>query len=116
MKLLLGRYMDLLSLTIADRNLSTFIPSDLFTVRPGLGAAVGGLVDLAGEGVGHLRALGWLWLMVPQLLFVSTGHLWNYELDLLLYQFTLLPGHWFTLFCTSPNLQVKEIVSCIGIS
>ena len=77
--------MDLLGLTLADRDLSTFIPSDLFTVRSGLGAAVGGLVDLTGESVGHLRSLGGLWFMVPQLLLVSTGHLWNYELHLLLY-------------------------------
>ena len=105
MKQLLGRHMNLLGLAVAYRDLSTFIPSDLLTVRPGLGAAVGGLVDLAGEGVGHLGALGRLWLMVPQLLLVCTGHLWNNELDLLLYQLTLLPGHWFTLFCTSPNLN-----------
>ena len=96
--------MDLLGLTITDRDLSTFVPSDLFTVRPGLGAAVGGLVDLTGEGVGHLRSLGGFWFMVPQLLFVSARHLWNYELHLLLYQFTLLPSHWLTLLSTSPNL------------
>ena len=105
MKQLLGGHVDFLGLTVADRDLSTFIPCDLFTIGPGLGAAVGGLVDLACEGVGHLGALGWLWFMVPQLLFVCTGHLGNNELDLLLYKLTLLPCHWFTLFCTSPNLN-----------
>ena len=77
----------------------------MFAVRSGLGAAVAGLMNLAGEGVGHLGALGGFRFMVPQLLLVGAGHLGHYELNILLLQLTLLPGHWLTLLCSSPDLK-----------
>ena len=77
--------MDLLGLAVVDRHLPTLVPCDLLAVRPGLGAAVTRLEDLAGEGVGHLGALGWLGFMIPQLLFVGASHVGHNELDILLY-------------------------------
>ena len=54
---LLGGHVDLLGLALLHRHLATLVPGGLLAVRPGLGAAVRRLVDLAREGVGHLPAL-----------------------------------------------------------
>ena len=76
----------------------------LFTIGSSLSCAVRGLLDLTGEGFGHLGGLGWLWFMIPEFLFVGAGHVRNNELDILLYQLALLPRDRFTLVCTSPYL------------
>ena len=65
---------------------------------------MGGLLDLAGEGLGHLGSCGGLGFMVPQLLLVGAGHVWNDELYILLYQLTLLPGDRLTLVSSRPDL------------
>ena len=54
---LLGGHVDLLGLALLHRHLAALVPGGLLAVRPGLGAAVRRLVDLACEGVGHLPAL-----------------------------------------------------------
>ena len=43
--------MDLLGLALPDRNLPALVIRDLLAVRPGLGGAVGALLNLACEGV-----------------------------------------------------------------
>ena len=63
---LLGGHVDLLGLALLHRHLAALVPGGLLAVRPGLGAAVRRLVDLASEGVGHLPAL-------TQLALVSTS-------------------------------------------
>ena len=111
MEKLLGGHMDLLGLALSDRHLSTLIVCDLFTVWPGLGGAVGALLYLTSEGVGHLRALDGLGLVIPQLLLVSTGHLGDDELDVLLLELALLPGDGLALLSPSPDLL--PIVVCL---
>ena len=54
MKQLLGWHVDLLGLAVHHGLLPTLVPGDLLTVRPGLGGAVRGGENLAGEGVRHL--------------------------------------------------------------
>ena len=111
MEKLLGGHMDLLGLALSDRHLSTLIVCDLFTVWPGLGGAVGALLYLTSEGVGHLRALDGLGLVIPQLLLVSTGHLGDDELDVLLLELALLPGDGLALLSPSPDLL--PVVVCL---
>ena len=67
--------MNLLGLAVHDGFLPTLGPRDLLTVRPGLGGAVGGGENLAGEGVRHLRPRLGLWLVVPQLLLRTASNL-----------------------------------------
>ena len=104
MQQLLGGHMDLLGLALPDRHLPALVVRDLLAVRPGLGGAVGALLDLTGEGVGHLGALDGLGLVIPQLLLVRTGHLWDDELDVLLLKLALLPGDGLALLSPSPDL------------
>ena len=105
MKQLLCWHVDLLLLALTDGDLPALIPRDLLAVRPRLGAAVGALVDLAGEGVGHLRALRRLRFMIPELLFVCACHLRNNKLNIFFLELTFLPGHRFTLLGSCPNLE-----------
>ena len=72
---LLGGNVNLLGLAVHHGFLPTLGPRDLLTVRPGLGGAVGGGEDLAGEGVRHLGPSLGLRLVVPQLLLGAAGHL-----------------------------------------
>ena len=44
-----------------------YLELDLLAVRPGLGLAAGGVLDLAGEGVGHPHVGHLLGLVVPDL-------------------------------------------------
>ena len=103
--------MDLLGLALPDRNLPALVVRDLLAVRSGLGGAVGALLDLTGEGVGHLGALDGLGLVIPQLLFVRTGHLWDDELNVLLLKLALLPGDGLTLL--SPRPDLLPVVVCL---
>ena len=98
------------------------IPRDLFAVRSGLGGAVGRTLDLTNisimmrgkkslcryyftcECVCHFGPFNECWLVVPQLLLVTTGHIWHYELDILGHQLALLPGHRLTGIIASPHL------------
>ena len=66
---------------------------------------MGGLLDLAGEGLGHLGGLGGLGLVVPQLLLVGAGHVRHDELHVLLYQLALLPRHRLALVSSRPDLS-----------
>ena len=84
--------------------LLALIPCDLLAVWPGLGCAVGRLLNLAGEGVGHLGPCAWSRLMVPQLLLVATGHIWYDELHVLGDQLALLPGDGLAVVSSSPDL------------
>lgn len=105
--------MDFLVTALFHWRFPAFIPCNLFTVRPGDGPAVGGLLDLAVEGVGHPGARVGLRFMIPDLLLVIAGDLWHDKLHILGHQFTLLPGHWFTCLGSSPNLI--SITVCLPI-
>ena len=56
------------------------------------------------EGICHFHPLARLWLMVPQLLLVTTSNIWHYELDILQDQLALLPGHRLTGVGAGPDL------------
>ena len=86
-------------------NLLALIPCDFLTVRTRDGPAVGGFLDLAGEGVRHPRPLVVLRLVVPDLLLVAAVDLGHDELDVFRDEFAFLPGDWLTLLCTSPHLR-----------
>ena len=75
MQQLLGWDVNLLGLAVHHGLLPALVPRDLLAVRPGLGGAVGGGENLAGEGVRHLRPGLGLRLVVPQLLLGAAGHL-----------------------------------------
>ena len=116
MKQLLCWHVDLLLLALTDGDLPALIPRDLFAVRPGLGGAVGGGEDLAGEGVGHLHPGAGLGLVVPELLLGAAGHLRDDKLNLLLHQLALLPGHGLTLLCPGPDLNKSPSVGTVTTS
>ena len=111
--------MNLLGLALSHRLLSALAPRSegekyfydqecrdlhLLAVRPGLGGAVGGGENLAGEGVRHLGPGLWLRLVVPELLLGAAGHLGYDELNLLLHQLALLPGDGLALLGPGPDL------------
>ena len=75
MEQLLGWNVNFLGLAVHHGLLPALVPRDLLTVRPGLGGAVRGGEDLAGEGVRHLGPGLRLRLVVPQLLLGAAGHL-----------------------------------------
>ena len=75
MQQLLGGDVNLLGLAVHHGLLPALVPRDLLAVRPGLGGAVGGGENLAGEGVRHLGPCLGLRLVVPQLLFRAARHL-----------------------------------------
>lgn len=104
MQQLLRGYVHLLSLAVRHRDLLTFVPGDLLAVGPGLGGAVGRLLNLTGEGVGHLGPLAWCRFMVPQLLLVGAGHIRHNKLHILGHQLALLPCHRLTVVSSSPDL------------
>ena len=85
-------------------SLPAFVPRDLFTVWPGDRPAVGGLLDLAVEGVGHPGAGVGLGLVVPDLLLVVARDLGHDELHVFGHQLALLPGHGLTRLRPGPNL------------
>ena len=107
----------------------------LFAIRPGLGGAVRGLFNLqgnhhqlathntvttsnksthlAGESLGHLGPLAGLGLVVPELLLVSAGHVRDDELDVLLHQLALLPGHGLALVSPGPDLRAFLVLQMI---
>ena len=72
---LLGGDVNLLGLAVHHGLLPALVPRDLLAVRPGLGGAVGGGENLAGEGVRHLGPGLGLRLVVPQLLLGAARHL-----------------------------------------
>ena len=96
--------MDLLGLAIHHGFLPALVPRDLLAVRPGLGGAVGGGENLAGEGVRHLGPGLRLRLVIPELLLGAAGHLGYDELNLLLHQLALLPGDGLALLGPGPDL------------
>ena len=100
--------MDLLGLAIHHGFLPALVPRDLLAVRPGLGGAVGGGENLAGEGVRHLGPGLWLRLVVPELLLGAAGHLGYDELNLLLHQLALLPRDGLALLRPGPDLNSGE--------
>ena len=67
--------MNLLGLAVHHGLLPALGPGDLLTVRPGLGRAVRGGENLAGEGVRHLGPRLGLGLVVPQLLLRAASNL-----------------------------------------
>ena len=69
-----------------------------------------GFLHLAAECFRHPGALGGLGLVVPQLLLVAAGHVRHDELDVFLYQLTLLPGHGLALLCPGPDLNKQSLM------
>ena len=104
MKQLLGRHVEFLNLAVADWNLFALIVGDLLAVRSGLGGAVGGALDLTGEGLGHLSSSEGFGYIVPELLLVTAAHRGNDELHVLLDEFALLPGDRLALVRPRPDL------------
>ena len=94
---------DRLSLLVS--NLLALIPCDFLTVRTRDGPAVGGFLDLAGEGVRHPGPLVVLRLVVPDLLLVAAVDLGDDELDVFRDEFALLKCQ--TTTCQSQCLPGK---------
>ena len=97
-------YESTIYLALTDRDLLALVVCYLLAVWSGLSGAVAGLLHFTRECFGHLGGLGWFRLVVPEFLFVGATHIRNNELNILLYQLTLLPRHWLTLVSASPDL------------
>ena len=68
---------------------------------------MGGLLNLAGEGVGHPGPLVVLRLVIPDLLLVAAVDLGDDELDVLRDELALLPGNGLAGLGTSPDLKTS---------
>ena len=90
MEFLLCWFVNSFGFTVGHRNLPALLELHLLAVRPHLGLAAGGALDLAGEGVRHPRPLVVLRLVVPDLLLVTAVDLGNDELDVLRDEFAFL--------------------------
>jgi len=104
MQQLLCGDMHTLGVAVGHRNLTALIPCNLFAIWSGVCYAVSGAFNLAAKSISHPGVSLLLWLVVPQLLLVTAGDLWDDELDILGHQLALLPGHRLTAFLPCPDL------------
>ena len=103
--LLLGGHHDGLLLADLDGLLGALLVLDALALGRGHGAAVGGVLDLAGHAGGHLGLLGLLAVGVGDLvglLAVDLGHL---EVNLSGDELALPPGHRLARLVSGPNLE-----------